>query len=150
MSLKNIKQTYVKVDNEEQKLMVMKDMLSTLPIEQFIVYVNSKKKSMWLKEMLENENITVLTINGSQNKIERSEILREFKDGKAKCLIATDLLSRGIDIQQLSLVINFDIQEQITYHAISIELEEVVVMIEQDLLLVLLQKVKCMLFPNCH
>lgn len=109
MSLKNIKQTYVKVDNEEQKLMVMKDMLSTLPIEQFIVYVNSKKKSIWLKEMLENENITVLTINGSQNKIERSDILREFKDGKAKCLIATDLLSRGIDIQQLSLVINFDI-----------------------------------------
>jgi ATP-dependent RNA helicase len=109
MSLKNIKQTYVKVDNEEQKLMVMKDMLSTLPIEQFIVYVNSKKKSIWLKEMLENEQITVLTINGSQNKIERSDILREFKDGKAKCLIATDLLSRGIDIQQLSLVINFDI-----------------------------------------
>ena len=109
MSLKNIKQTYVKVDNEEQKLMVMKDMLSTLPIEQFIVYVNSKKKSIWLKEMLENEQITVLTINGSQNKIERSDVLREFKDGKAKCLIATDLLSRGIDIQQLSLVINFDI-----------------------------------------
>jgi superfamily II DNA/RNA helicase len=109
MSLKNIKQTYVKVDNEEQKLMVMKDMLTTLPIEQFIVYVNSKKKSLWLKQMLENEQITVLTINGSQNKIERSDILREFKDGKAKCLIATDLLSRGIDIQQLSLVINFDI-----------------------------------------
>jgi superfamily II DNA/RNA helicase len=109
MSLKNIKQTYVKVDNEEQKLIVIKDMLSTLPIEEFIIYVNSRKKSIWLKEMLENEQITVLTINGSQNKVERSDILRDFKDGKAKCLIATDLLSRGIDIQQLSLVINFDI-----------------------------------------
>jgi superfamily II DNA/RNA helicase len=49
-----------------------------------------------------------MTINGGQNKLEIAEIVRKFKQGNAKCLISTDLLCRGIDIQQLSLVINYD------------------------------------------
>ena len=50
-----------------------------------------------------------MSINSSNSKIERAEIIRNFKKGAAKCLISTDLLSRGIDIQQLSLVINYDL-----------------------------------------
>ena len=48
-------------------------------------------------------------INSSNTKVERAEIIRNFKKGGAKCLISTDLLARGIDIQQLSLVINYDL-----------------------------------------
>jgi superfamily II DNA/RNA helicase len=109
ITLKGIKQTYVKISHQDEKIEFLKDMLKTLPIQQFIVYVNSKKNAEKLKEHLERENYAVMTINGSNTKIERAEIIRNFKKGGAKCLISTDLLARGIDIQQLSLVINYDL-----------------------------------------
>lgn len=109
ITLKNIKQTYIDIAHPDDKLDVLMDMLATLPIQQFIVYVNSKKNAEWLKEQLEKESYSVITINSSNSKVERAEIIRNFKKGGAKCLISTDLLARGIDIQQLSLVINYDL-----------------------------------------
>jgi hypothetical protein len=112
ITLKNIKQTYVDIANQKDKLEVLKDMLSILPTQQFIVYVNSKLNAEWLKEQLELEDYSVMTINSSNSKAERAEIVRNFKNGHAKCLVSTDLLARGIDIQQLSLVINYDLPRQ--------------------------------------
>ena len=109
MTLEGIKQTYVQIKNQDEKIAFIIDMLATLPIQQFIVYVNSKKNAERLKEQLEKENYAVMTINSSNSKIERAEIIRNFKKGNAKCLISTDLLARGIDIQQLSLIINYDL-----------------------------------------
>jgi len=109
ITLSGIKQTYVKVSNQDEKIEFLKDMLKTLPIQQFLVYVNSKKNADRLKDQLEKENYAVMTISGANSKLERAEIIRNFKKGGAKCLISTDLLSRGIDIQQLSLVINYDL-----------------------------------------
>jgi superfamily II DNA/RNA helicase len=109
ITLKGIKQTFVKINNQDEKIEFLKDMLKTLPIQQFLVYVNSKKNAERLKEQLEKDNYAVMTINGTNTKLERAEIIRNFKKGGAKCLISTDLLSRGIDIQQLSLVINYDL-----------------------------------------
>lgn len=109
MTLDGITQTFIKVNNEVDKIDVLLEMLRTLPIEQFIVYVNSIKNADNLKLELHKEGYSVGTINSSNSKIERLEILRSFKKGEFKCLISTDLLSRGIDIQQLSLVINFDL-----------------------------------------
>ena len=109
MTLEGIKQTFIDIARPEDKLNVLIEMLSTLPIEQFIVYVNSKKNADVLKSFLEQESYSVLTINSSMAKYERAEIIRNFKAGGIKCLISTDLLSRGIDIQQLSLVINYDL-----------------------------------------
>ena len=109
ITLDGIKQTYIDVQNDEQKQSILIEMLSTLAIQQFIVYVNSKKTADILKTFLEEENVSALTITGDYNKYERAEIITQFKKGGIKCLIATDLLSRGIDIQQLSLVINYDL-----------------------------------------
>jgi translation initiation factor 4A len=109
ITLNGIKQTYVKINHPDEKIVFLLDMLATLPIQQFIVYVNSKENARRLKEQLEKENYAVMTINSSNTKIERAEIIRDFKKGGAKCLISTDLLSRGIDIQQLSLIINYDL-----------------------------------------
>jgi superfamily II DNA/RNA helicase len=108
MTLDGIIQTYIDIVREEQKLDILLDMLSTLQISQFIVYVNTKKRAEWLGRELEKENYAVMTLNGGYNKLEIAEIIRNFKQGKAKCLISTDLICRGIDIQQLSLVINYD------------------------------------------
>lgn len=109
IKLDAINQTFIKIDNQDQKIEILKDMLKTLPIQQFIVYVNSIRNADRLKDQLEKDNYAVMTINSSNSKLERAEIIRTFKKGGAKCLIATDLLARGIDIQQLSLVINYDL-----------------------------------------
>ena len=108
MTLDGIKQTYVKVQNQDDKLKVLIEMLQTIQIPQFIVYVNTKKNAETLKVFLEKD-YSVLTINSGMSKYDRADIIRKFKLGGYKCLISTDLLSRGIDIQQLSLVINYDL-----------------------------------------
>jgi len=109
VTLDGIKQTFVVVENYDHKISFLIDMLETLPIQQFLVYVNSKDNAKKLKEQLEKESFAVMTIDSSNSKLERAEIIRNFKKGGAKCLISTDLLARGIDIQQLSLVINYDL-----------------------------------------
>jgi superfamily II DNA/RNA helicase len=108
MTLDGIKQTYVEVQNPDDKLKVLIEMLQTIQVPQFIVYVNTKKNAETLKVFLE-QDYSVLTINSSMSKYDRADIIRKFKQGGYKCLISTDLLSRGIDIQQLSLVINYDL-----------------------------------------
>lgn len=109
VTLDGIKQTFIDILRPEDKFNVLIEMLATLPIQQFIVYVNSKKNAEELQTFLEEEGYSVLSINSSQPKYERADLIRRFKQGGIKCLISTDLLSRGIDIQQLSLVINYDL-----------------------------------------
>ena len=108
MTLEGIKQTYIEIQNQEDKMKVLIEMLQTIQVPQFIVYVNTKKNADILKTFLEND-YSVLSINSSMPKYDRADIIRRFKQGGYKCLISTDLLSRGIDIQQLSLVINYDL-----------------------------------------
>jgi superfamily II DNA/RNA helicase len=108
MTLDGIKQTYVEVQHQDDKLKVLIEMLQTIQVPQFIVYVNTKKNADTLKIFLEKD-YSVLTINSGMSKYDRADIIRKFKQGGYKCLISTDLLSRGIDIQQLSLVINYDL-----------------------------------------
>ena len=108
MTLEGIKQTFIEIQNSEDKLKVLVEMLQTIQVPQFIVYVNTKKDADVLNNVLEQE-YSVLSINSSMKKYERAEVVRKFKQGGYKCLISTDLLSRGIDIQQLSLVINYNL-----------------------------------------
>jgi translation initiation factor 4A len=108
MTLDGIKQTYIDIINPDDKLKILIDMLQTIQVQQFIVYVNTKSAADILKTFLEKD-YNVLTITSSMSKYDRADIIRKFKQGGYKCLISTDLLSRGIDIQQLSLVINYDL-----------------------------------------
>ena len=108
LTLEGIKQFYVCVDNEQQKVDVLADIYKTISITQAIIFVNSKPKAIQLKETLEKLNYTISLIHGGFNQYERNDILDSFKNGHDRILIATDILSRGIDIQQVSLVINFD------------------------------------------
>jgi translation initiation factor 4A len=109
LTLEGIRQFYVSVENEEQKFLVLSDIYETVSVSQGIIFVNSKQKSEELKERLEKKNYTVGLIHGGYNQYERNDILGDFKIGKTRILIATDILARGIDIQQISLVINYDI-----------------------------------------
>ncbi len=109
LTLEGIKQFYVNVKNREWKLDVIKDLYDTINISQCIIYFNSKNKLIDIYKNLINENYPISCIHGDLLTADRNKVMDDFKNGKSRILLSTDLLSRGIDIQQLSLVINFDL-----------------------------------------
>mgnify|MGYP001210086078 CR=1 FL=1 len=109
LTLEGIKQFYIEVKFNDWKYDILKDLYETINISQCIIYINSKNKLMDVYRDLTNDNFPVSYIHGELNSHERKNTMADFKSGKTRILLSTDLLSRGIDIQQLSLVINFDL-----------------------------------------
>ena len=108
LSLKGIQQYYVILD-EHNKYAALKEIYELIDINQSIIYCNSKKKVEILTNMMTDDNFPVKCITGDMTQNDRNDIVSEFKSGNVRVLITTDLLSRGIDIQQVSLVINYDL-----------------------------------------
>jgi len=108
VSLEGIKQFKV-VINEEWKYDTLIDLYNLLNISQCIIYVNYKDKLMRIYEELIKNEYPVDFIHGEITKDERESKLLDFKNGKTRLLLSTDLLARGIDVQQLNLVINYDL-----------------------------------------
>lgn len=109
LTLEGIRQFYINIKVSDWKYDILKDLYDTISISQCIIYFNSKNKLMEINERLSSENFPVSFIHGDLSTGERKETMELFKSGKTRILLSTDLLSRGIDIQQLSLVINFDL-----------------------------------------
>ena len=109
LTLEGITQFYINIKVNDWKYDILKDLYDTISISQCIIYFNSKNKLMDIYKCLINENFPVSYIHGDLTSDERKNTMSEFKSGNTRILLSTDLLSRGIDIQQLSLVINFDI-----------------------------------------
>lgn len=109
LSLDLIAQFYIDVQHEDNKLEVLEDLYGKFCISQSIIYVNSADKVEWLGEQLRDKHHTVGQIHGGMDQLERMKVLKEFRSGKFRVLISTDLLARGIDIQQVGYVINYDI-----------------------------------------
>ena len=109
LTLEGIKQFYVAVEKEEWKLETVCDIFKTIRITQSVIYVNSRKKVDWLTNKMNSNDFPVSFLHGDMNQIDRLNTMKKFRLGKYRVLITTDLLSRGIDIQQISLVINYDL-----------------------------------------
>ena len=102
-------QQYKVVINEEWKYDTLIDIYNLVNISQCIIYINYKNKLMNVYDELISNNYPVDYIHGEVTKDEREKKLLNFKNGQTRILLSTDLLSRGIDVQQLNLVINFDL-----------------------------------------
>lgn len=85
------------------------DLYSSISLSQTMIFCNSKQRVMEMRKMLEDNNHSVEIIHGGLTQLERNKIMDNFRMGKTRVLISTDMLSRGIDIQQVSLIINFDL-----------------------------------------
>jgi len=109
LTLEGIRQFYVAVDREDWKLDTLCDLYETLTITQAIIYCNTRRKVDWLAEKMAARDFTVSCVHGDMEQRERDVIMREFRSGSSRVLITTDLLARGIDVQQVSLVINYDL-----------------------------------------
>ena len=107
LTLDGINQYYVDID-EKFKLDALIDLYKYMSIGQAIVYCNKKYKADEMKVILSEKSFAVSVLHGDMIQKEREEIMSDFRLGKTRILITTDILSRGIDIQQVSLVINYD------------------------------------------
>jgi len=113
LTLEGIKQFYIDLEKNEFKYDTLCDIYSTISISQSIIYCNSIKIVDIISNKLNNDNFSVACIHGNMNQEERNKVIKEFRDGKSRVLISTDLLSRGIDIQQISIVINYDVPKNV-------------------------------------
>jgi len=109
LTLEGIKQFYISVDREEWKLDTLCDLYDTLNITQAVIFCNTRRKVDWLTDKMRAREFTVSSTHGDIGSKERDIILNEFRTGSSRVLITTDLLARGIDVQQVSLVINYDL-----------------------------------------
>uniref|UniRef100_A0A8C7ZTV5 RNA helicase n=1 Tax=Oryzias sinensis TaxID=183150 RepID=A0A8C7ZTV5_9TELE len=109
LTLEGIRQFYINVEKEEWKLDTLCDLYETLTITQAVIFINTRRKVDWLTEKMHARDFTVSALHGDMDQKERDLIMREFRSGSSRVLITTDLLARGIDVQQVSLVINYDL-----------------------------------------
>tara|TARA_B110000114_G_C15059905_1_gene384924 strand:- start:544 stop:1698 length:1155 start_codon:yes stop_codon:yes gene_type:complete len=108
LTLEGINQYYINIEKEEWKLDVLCDLYETITVSQTVIFCSTKKKVIWLQKQLEDREFTTSTIHGDMFDDERMKVMNEFRSGSSRILISTDLLARGIDVQQVSLVINYD------------------------------------------
>ena len=112
VTLDGIKQFFVRLDKEEWKYDVLVDLYRQLTINQALIYCNKRQRAEWLAEKMTAEGFPLSFIHGEMDPEERMRRMKEFRSGTVRVMISTDLLARGIDVQQVSLVINFELPVQ--------------------------------------
>ena len=115
LTLEGIKQYYVYLKKED-KLDVLMQIYRGIEIAQAIIYCNSKRSVDFVSEELKKKGHMVSSIHGDLKQFDRDQVMRDFRNGATRVLITTDLLARGIDVYQVSLVINYELpREKETY-----------------------------------
>ena len=115
LTLEGIKQYYVYLKKED-KLDVLFQIYRGIEIAQAIIYCNTKKSVENVSEELKKKGHMISSIHGDLKQFERDSVMRDFRSGVTRVLVTTDLLARGIDVYQVSLVINYEMpKEKETY-----------------------------------
>lgn len=109
LTLEGIKQFFVAVEKEEWKFDTLCDLYDTLTITQAVIFCNTKQKVDWLATKMKENHFTVSAMHGDMDQVQREKVMEEFRSGSSRVLIATDVWGRGLDVQQVSLVICYDL-----------------------------------------
>ena len=113
MTLEGIAQYYVLFETDNDKFLALKDLYESISVSQSIIYCNSVKRVMDLYDAMKQANFPVCCIHSDMERDERSHAFQEFKSGKYRVLISSNVTARGLDVQQVSVVINFDIPKDV-------------------------------------
>ena len=113
LTLEGIHQFYVYLEKDNWKFDTLCDLYEHVSINQSIIYCNKRRNVEYLYNKLTEEKHIVSCIHGEMDSGQRNQIMKKFRLGESRVLISTDLLARGIDVQQVSLVINYDIPNSI-------------------------------------
>ena len=109
LNLQCIQQYFIALQNDFYKYDTLKQLFSMISVNQSIIYCNSVKRVVDLHRAMTDEGFSVCEIHSSMDKSERDTTFRNFRNGKFRVLISSNITARGIDIQQVSTVINFDV-----------------------------------------
>jgi len=109
ISVDSIKQFYMDCKNYQQKSETLCNIYGLLTIGQSIIFVRERRTADALHGKMEEEGHAVSSLHGSFEASDRDKAIDDFREGKSKVLITTNVLARGIDILQVNLVVNFDI-----------------------------------------
>lgn len=113
LTLQGIEQYYVAVGRDEYKLEVLEDLYGVISVAQSVIFCNTRRTVQWVADELTRRDHTVSAIHSDLEAAERTAVMKEFKTGSSRVLIATDVLARGIDVQTVSLIINFDLPKDL-------------------------------------
>jgi len=112
LTLMGINQFYIDCQEQKHKYAVLCDLYADVSIQQAFIFCNSRRTVDWLTDKMRRDNFTVAATHGSIHPEDRKQVMEEFRKGGSRVLITTDLLSRGIDVQQVSVVINYDLPKE--------------------------------------
>tara|TARA_B100000963_G_scaffold355536_1_gene373984 strand:- start:3372 stop:4616 length:1245 start_codon:yes stop_codon:yes gene_type:complete len=109
LTLEGISQFHINMEDDQGKYLTLKDLYDSLSVSQCIIYCNSVKRVQDLHSALLEDGYPVGAIHSSMDKQQRVESYKDFKQGKTRVLVSSNVTARGIDVQQVSIVINFDV-----------------------------------------
>jgi translation initiation factor 4A len=107
--LDGIQQFYVNLDREDHKFECICDLYKNLNISQAVIFCNKRQKAEILAEKMSAQGYPVTCLHGELEKPERTRRMKDFVSGNTRVMVATDIIARGIDVQQISLVINYEL-----------------------------------------
>jgi len=113
LTLEGIKQYFIAVNDDREKYLTLKDLYQHISLSQCIIYANSVKRVNDLYEAMKEDGFPVSCLHSNMDKSERENVFKEFRKGSSRVLISSNVTSRGIDIQQIAVVINFDLPRDI-------------------------------------
>jgi translation initiation factor 4A len=113
LTLEGIKQYFIAVNDDREKYLTLKNLYQHISVSQCIIYSNSVKRVIDLYEAMKEDGFPVCCIHSNMSKFERENVFKDFRKGSSRVLISSNVTSRGIDIQQVGVVINFDIPKDV-------------------------------------
>jgi translation initiation factor 4A len=113
LTLEGINQYFIAINDDREKYITLKDLYQHISVSQCIIYCNSVKRVIDLYEAMKEDEFPVCCLHSNMERFEREKIFKDFKIGSSRVLISSNVTSRGIDIQQVGVVINFDIPKDV-------------------------------------
>ena len=114
LTLEGIGQYFIAVNDDREKYATLKDIFSFITLSHTIIYCNSIKRVQDLYEAMCEDGFPVCRIHSNMEKYERDKSFNDFRNGHSRVLISSNVTARGIDIQQVSVVINFDVPKDVS------------------------------------
>jgi ATP-dependent RNA helicase UAP56/SUB2 len=111
LTLHGLKQYYVKLE-DSQKIQKLVELLDSLEFNQVIIFVSQTKYAQKLQDVINNEGFPSIASHSDMKQDQRIKIYNDFKEGKYRIMISTDLFGRGIDIEKINIVINFHMPDK--------------------------------------
>ena len=109
LALETLRQYHVNVKEDRWKLDAVLDLYSSVLVTQSIIFCQTKDRADWVCGKLQKQHLATAALHGGDSQSDRETVLASFRQGRVRVLVTTDVCARGIDVQSVSLVINFDL-----------------------------------------